>query len=769
MRVRVDDFECKPDGRYLERIEIGADSTELTAVDGTFRQSDVGKHIAIPGAVDLIASLARFPRPNLVVANASMVAGEATLTAEDASFQRQIHKGMRITVEGAGANGGTLLTDVSEVANSSTVVLADKAVEAVANAVARLNLPDRVLLSDYPRARTGQLTVHVRDRELTDGRMTIGHGLLQSATAGFSSLDLGHPVTIRAAGCLVTTIQVVHNDTQVTLASPAQWAVVDGVADVWRTDSRPGFEQLLVALQGADVESAEIEFSPGVYDFTRVSNAPGALPAALGLDGVRNLTLRGGGQGVTILRMMPDQDLSVGDANVIMARDGHRLTLRDLSVHGAYLTMGACGDPMHGIHLDAGCHDIVVERVDVFQSGGDGVRLIGSLSEADRKVRRVSINGCRLVQNHRTGIAFQRAVEFVWVRDCYIEMTPPGRLACIDFEPSANEEFPGVAPADIFLDSNVLVHGTDAEAVSISGVRPEDPVSRVRFTNNTLHGGGIGGIYLKDVTVTGNLIAAGEGGQVARFAGNMDGLRIEQNTIHAVTGSRTGLEILPHQGIRPRGVRIVGNNIETAGIGISIDGPDSDIEVRGNRILGRGEAIGISIKLRKPQPPGEPIVRLHTSVRIIGNTIVNFADAGIELSTEATFERFNGLEVSTNEIYIDAAPAPDGLVGIRFSAPPQDGGTDRWVERAYVTGNRIADAVDVKIERHTPTVPFFATSGNPGGRSTFEGDGSPNEIGVMAPPGSIFLQIDNEAGAALYLKASGHDGSGWIEMAKSTP
>src|SRR5215216_1640298 len=139
MRVRVDDFECKPDGRYLERIEIGADSTELTAVDGTFRQSDVGKHIAIPGAVDLIASLARFPRPNLVVANASMVAGEATLTAEDASFQRQIHKGMRITVEGAGANGGTLLTDVSEVANSSTVVLADKAVEAVANAVARLN------------------------------------------------------------------------------------------------------------------------------------------------------------------------------------------------------------------------------------------------------------------------------------------------------------------------------------------------------------------------------------------------------------------------------------------------------------------------------------------------------------------------------------------------------------------------------------------------------------------------------------------------------
>lgn len=186
-----------------------------------------------------------------------------------------------------------------------------------------------------------------------------------------------------------------------TLAAPAQRAVPDGPADVWKTDSRPGFQQLLEALELIEVESADIHFSLGVYDFTRIPKAPSTIPAAaLGLDGLRNITLRGSGQGVTILRLMPDQDLHDPDTHVIEARDCKKLPLRDLSVHGAYLTMAAVNEQMHGIHITEGCQDIVLERVEVFQSAGDGVRMLGSARARYPRVqrgRRIPLNGDYMV------------------------------------------------------------------------------------------------------------------------------------------------------------------------------------------------------------------------------------------------------------------------------------------------------------------------------------------------------------------------------------
>ena len=49
------------------------------------------------------------------------------------------------------------------------------------------------------------------------------------------------------------------------------------------------------------------------------------------------------------------------------------------------------------------------------------------------KVRRIWVEGCRIIQNKRTGVAFQRAVELVWVHNGHIEMSPPGSDACLDF------------------------------------------------------------------------------------------------------------------------------------------------------------------------------------------------------------------------------------------------------------------------------------------------------------------------------------------------
>jgi hypothetical protein len=80
MLLNVDDFGCVPDGRFLEKVSIQAGSTVLGVADGTVRPTDVGKRIAIPGAVDLVATISGLiARKD--VASTSMVAGSATLTA----------------------------------------------------------------------------------------------------------------------------------------------------------------------------------------------------------------------------------------------------------------------------------------------------------------------------------------------------------------------------------------------------------------------------------------------------------------------------------------------------------------------------------------------------------------------------------------------------------------------------------------------------------------------------------------------------------------
>src|SRR3954452_1132045 len=134
MLLSVDDFGCVPDGRYLSHVSIQAGSAELSAPGGALRQADVGKHIAIPGAVDLVATVSGL-LARKDVASASMEAGGSTLTAvltaADGFFQARVHQGLRITVAGAGPHGAPLVSDVSKVTNGTTLELADTAATTV--------------------------------------------------------------------------------------------------------------------------------------------------------------------------------------------------------------------------------------------------------------------------------------------------------------------------------------------------------------------------------------------------------------------------------------------------------------------------------------------------------------------------------------------------------------------------------------------------------------------------------------------------------------
>lgn len=681
MRFNVEDFEVVADGRCLEEVSIAAGTNVVHVGDGSILSAEVDKRIAIPGAVDMHATIAQF------------------LDAR------------------------------------------------------------RVRLSDHARANVGPLTVVLAGRTVTDAAMTAGSRVLISDTAEFSSSDVTTPVVIRGAGHLNTTITAAVDDSTIQVADQATRTVTDGIADVWNPESKAldGFRAILAEISATGVGPAEIVFGPGVFDFKRLPKQAGLLDAAIGLNGLTGVTLRGAGPGVTTIRLMPEQDLThpatdtVMDTHVLMARNTRELSLRDLTVHGAYLTMAGAVVQMHGIHIAQGCQDTVIDDVTVVHCAGDAIRLVG---EPTNQVRRVRISGCRLVRSKRTGVAVQRSVQTVWLRDCHIEMGPESTGACIDLEPTGNG-----APEDLFIESNTLVHDSPAVAVSLSGTSHGPPARRIRFTGNNLTGGGMGGVNAADVLVSDNLVTAGPTGQVLVFRG-MNDLRIADNVIVAPGEPRTGITVSRHNSVDTTRISITGNRIDVGGTGIDVISGGSHLAVCGNRIFGAGSGIGIRVELiRAP---------IHRDIRIADNSATNFGVAGIRLvakrppATDAVPEpavEVLCVGISGNHIHVDTPTPPAGLAGISLEGPT---GNPVWLRRVIIEGNQISGNVPRKIDR--PTVPFIAIAGNPDGTAVYEGQDPPNGL-VPAPPGSLYVQTGSTSATVMFLKTTGSDDQGWAKLA----
>jgi len=769
----ADDFGCVPDGRFLERASIEAGSAVLIDNDGTLRAADVGKSIAIPGAADLVATIAGLLEQK-DVARASMNAGGNILTAsfgdlDREGFRASIHQGQRITVVGAGPQGTPLVTDVVRVVNATTLELLGPASTTVTDAKAILNDPTRVRLSDYARRSVEGVTIDLGDRTINDGSMTVGASEegLASQTARFSFPDLDKRVTIRAAGLLVTSVESFESPTRVTLAAPAERTVEEGQADIWNTDSRPGLERLLASLKERDVEAVEIRFGPGVYDFTRTP-APSRVEGAISLHNLKNLTIRGSGVGATVLRLMPHQDLGNGlHTHVIETQDCANLTLRDLSVHGAYLTMGKVNEQMHGILLNPGSQEIVVERVRVFQTAGDGIRFVG---EPPKLVRKVLVDGCRFIQNKRTGVMFQRGAEHVWVRNCYIEMTPPSTDACIDFEPSPGSH-PG--PADIVIDSNLMVHGNATVAVSLSGIPPAmqsgvDPARRIKFSNNIVFGGPVFCSDVDQLTVQNNVVVVTalparrrpiiriplevqRGGNSVLIAGNI--LVNEEVADPSVVKSEAVIS-LNEVNQRPVKQAMVTGNLCFAGSGSGIQLRSCvDVAVEGNMVVATGSCTqGIFVRSQSSN---------------VDNVSIRNNDVTVEAPGSWTSGIFLGatLPHEIHHVSVVGNAITGATIGIEFVG-------EGFRQTPLCALNRMGAAVTNPLDglgllpQTSIVVGGAASHGGSGagtgaGRSLV-GHGGP-EGKVPGNAGDIYQRVDTQAGPRLFVKESdAQPTTGWV-------
>ena len=427
------------------------------------------------------------------------------------------HKDWRIVVEGAGVDGGRLITSVEAVPEpKSRLVLKDEALVDITSTTATLNEPGAVLLDDHARATIGPLTVQLHNRPIT-GSMKVGSFRLASADADFSADDLGRAaVVIEGAGHHVTRVTGISADDAaemtVDIADVAVRPVGGGTAAVWdpEQDALPRLLDLIEAVRDAGPGPHEIEFAPGVYDFKRPPEQPGEMDAVIRLQHLTGVTIRGAGLGATVLRLMPEQNLrnsagNVMDTHVVMARDCTHLSISDLSVDAAYLNMQRAVEQMHSIFISEGCRLTRIADVGVVHSAGDAVRLLG---EPGNPVQGVHVERCQLVQAKRSGVAVQRSVKTATIRDCTIEMSPPSTGSCLDFEPSG-EASEDIVIEDFVIESNVFVHNTNARAISLSGTGVGPATRGIRFIGNVLDGGGIGGVNCQDVTISDNVITAG--------------------------------------------------------------------------------------------------------------------------------------------------------------------------------------------------------------------------------------------------------------------
>jgi hypothetical protein len=341
-------------------------------------------------------------------------------------------------------------------------------------------------------------------------------------------------------------------------------------------------DAIQAAIDDAKVhEKAGIFFPSGTY---RVSNPGAPKRWSLDLAGVKEFTVVGEGPGSVV--KLADTAAQTADWHVFILRDGsRRVTFSDLTVDGNRSGLTQPAEQSHGIEVEAGTEDLVIERCVLRDCFGDGVRLVGA---AAANIRRVRIVNCLFQTNKRSGLAIQRALEQVLVADCIFDSTVTDQD--IDFEPSGAD-----APTDLIVSGCIVNHVNATPAVTFSGIHGADPLIRAKFVNNIVIGGSVFSTDVAQLTVQGNVIVVPEappgnrvplevqrGGEALLITGNL------LVTDNPGTEAALSLSEVNHRQVTRA---LVANNLcfSRANRGIQLLSSD-DVAVEGNMIVATGPA-----------------------------------------------------------------------------------------------------------------------------------------------------------------------------------
>ena len=195
----------------------------------------------------------------------------------------------------------------------------------------------------------------------------------------------------------------------------------------------------------------------------------------------------------------------------ILRNNCRRIVFKDLVVDGNRTGLTNPSEQSHGIEVEPGTEDLVVDRCILRNCFGDGMRLLGA---PDRNVRRLRIENSLFQKNKRSGLAIrQLALEQITITNCTFDATVTDQ--CIDIEPSGHD-----GPTDIVIHRCTINHTNPTPAVTISGIsgtnRPE-PLVRCKFTDNIVVGGNLFCTDVNQLTIQGNSVNVTNMGAVQRI------------------------------------------------------------------------------------------------------------------------------------------------------------------------------------------------------------------------------------------------------------
>lgn len=356
------------------------------------------------------------------VTDAAMTSGAATLTSATAGFT-SADVGKAITVSNATSTSFRLATKITAVNSGTSVTLAH---------------PARA-------SQTAQTIVVDGVRTVADAVTTNDSTTLTSATAAFTSADVGKKITVTGAGrmALVTTISSVTNTTTVVLAASAT-RTCSAVQAVYGTDDTVVINKAFVWAGTQTNTPARLYFPRGMY-LVRGSNLGTPNPMQL----LSNTVVTGDGWG-TIIRSIggaanPNLSMEIWGTNFGSGGSSDPSTnvsgivIQDLQMQGTVVEEGFLENADNLLSLNA-CTNVLVRNVKFYGIRSDGIYLgSGTTGGIERHNQRIRIENCTfdgINGDQRQGISIIDGDDVSITGCTFANLTNSAMPGAIDIEPN---------------------------------------------------------------------------------------------------------------------------------------------------------------------------------------------------------------------------------------------------------------------------------------------------------------------------------------------
>ena len=490
-----------------------------------------------------------------------------------------------------------------------------------------------------------------------------------------------------------------------------------------------------------------ILFPAGTYRLSRVNVLGGRW--SIDLNGVQDFMVMG--EGPKSVVKLADTTSKTSDWHVFILRNNcQRVVFKDLVIDGNRTGLTNPDEQSHGIEVEPGTEDLVVDRCIVRECFGDGMRLLGQ-GHGGPHVKRLRIENCLFQKNKRSGLGIQRALEQIIIANCIFDATVSDQS--IDFEPSGSD-----GPTELVIQGCIINHTNRTQAVTLSGISGPNPVVRCKFSDNILLGGPIFCTDVNQLTIQNNIILVTNLGQGQRIPIQVqrggDSVLITGNLLVNDDAAIRAVISLSEVNHRQVTRALVTNNLCFARVGNGIQCLSSDdVAIQGNMIVAT-DSCNQGIFLRSEESSMDNISVRDNDVTVKGIGKWRF---GIRLAATSP-HHIDHVSLNGNSI----RGAADGVA---FDGPG-------FRQTPVCALNRIADDVAspfVGIKK----LPFASvivggatsrggtTAGSGAGRF-IAGLGDPNNK-VIGNVGDIFQRLDGTLGATLYVKETGNStDTGWI-------